>query len=286
MKYLLILFIGYASVILGQDTVLIIGHRGCRGLLPENSIVSFQHALALGVDGIELDVVVNKDKKLVISHEPYFQSSFCLDSSRQSIKNEKAYNFYEMTQDEIRLFDCGSIGHPKFPEQQMLHTTKPLFSEYVDQVDMNGKSLLFEVKSNPNEYGKSQPFPNEYVSIILEEIDLINDSVDLIIMSFDQNILEELYKLKKDLRLVYLTYLPIKGIKSFLNDLTFKPYALGMYFRTIKRSKIQHLQEEDVKVFGWTVNDENVALDLIREGIDLLITDYPDRLLKAVGRSN
>ena len=86
-----------------EHQVLFFGHRGCRGLLPENSIVSFKKAIKLGVDGIELDVVVNKDKQLVISHEPYFQSSFCLDSNGMAIENEKQWNIYEMTQNEIQM---------------------------------------------------------------------------------------------------------------------------------------------------------------------------------------
>jgi glycerophosphoryl diester phosphodiesterase len=72
-----------------EDQVLFFGHRGCRGLLPENSIQSFQKAIELGVDGIELDVVVNKERQLVISHEPYFKASFCVDSS---VENNICFN--------------------------------------------------------------------------------------------------------------------------------------------------------------------------------------------------
>ena len=273
-------FILQSIFLFGQDSIRIIGHRGCRGLLPENSIISFQKALALGADGIELDVIVNKDKQLVVSHEPYFQSSFCLDSVGNSIRNEGTFNMYELTQEQIRKFDCGSIGHPKFPMQEKIVSTKPLFSEFLSQVDMAGKTLLFEVKSSDGEYGRSQPYPEEYVSIILNEISRIPASVDLMIMSFDRNLLEELHERSPEYRLVYLTYLPVKGIRSFLKDLTFKPYALGMFYPTVKKRKVHRLRASGVRIFSWTVNDEKKATRLIRKGVELIITDYPDQLIK------
>ena len=64
----------------------IYGHRGCRGLLPENTIVGFKKALDLGADGIEWDVVVNKEKKLIISHEPYIDTLYCQYNNGKKVK--------------------------------------------------------------------------------------------------------------------------------------------------------------------------------------------------------
>jgi glycerophosphoryl diester phosphodiesterase len=246
--------------------------------MPENSIVSFQHALQLGADGVELDVVVNRDKQLVVSHEPFFQSEFCFDSIGNRINHEKTFNIYEMTQEEIRRFDCGSLGNSRYPEQQSIAASKPLFSEFLSQVNMAGKTLLFEVKSSPVEYGRSQPAPEEYVSIILEEMTSVNDSVDLIIMSFDRNILEEVNKRSPGQKMVYLTYQPIKGVKGFLDQLSFKPYALGMFYPTVSKRKISRLKKMEVQTFCWTLNDSGKARKFMRWGIDGIITDYPDRV--------
>ena len=135
---------------------LIIGHRGCRGIMPENTIPAFQKALELGADGIEWDVVVNKDSQLVISHEPYFKSSYCLDSNGNEIKNESDFNIINLTQKEIEKFDCGSKGNSKFPEQEKFKVSKPTVQEAFKVLNLENKTLLFEVKSEEKEYGKTQ----------------------------------------------------------------------------------------------------------------------------------
>ena len=106
MKYFLFFFLLILSIqaICQGDSVSIFGHRGCRGLLAENSIEGFSKAIILGADGIELDVVVNKNGQLVISHEPYFQSEFCTGPNNEEISTEKAHNIYEMSQEEIENF--------------------------------------------------------------------------------------------------------------------------------------------------------------------------------------
>ena len=98
-----------------NHTIEIYGHRGFRGMYPENSLIGFQKAIELGIDGIELDVVVNKDRQLVISHEPYFQKEFCKDSIGFVMNHEDNYNIYELTQAEIIKFDCGSKFNSKYP---------------------------------------------------------------------------------------------------------------------------------------------------------------------------
>ena len=253
----------------------IFGHRGCRAYYPENSLIGFRKAIEMGVDGIELDVVVNKDKQLVISHEPYFQSEFCLDGNGQKIESEKAFNIYEMTQEEIRSFDCGSIGNPKFPEQKKIYVQKPLLKDLLDSVDLKGLTILFEIKSDPGEYGKSQPKPEEYVQIILKELKDYPSRQNIVFMSFDPQILNEINKQTKEFKMVYLTYLPFRSVNHFLNDLEFKPFALGMFYPTVNRRKSKMLHKEGLKLFSWTVNEPKTAVKLIHKGVDGIITDRP-----------
>src|SRR5688572_30745143 len=75
------------------------GHRGARGLFPENTIPGFLHAIDMGVTTIELDVVITKDKEVVVSHEPWMSASICLDSTGNEFpsKNEKKFNIYQLT---------------------------------------------------------------------------------------------------------------------------------------------------------------------------------------------
>jgi glycerophosphoryl diester phosphodiesterase len=263
------------SVLSQGDSVKIFGHRGCRAYYPENSIIGFQKAIEMGVDGIELDVVVNKDKQLVISHEPYFQSEFCLDGQGQPISKENSFNIYEMTQQEIRSFDCGSIGNPKFLEQQAVSVHKPLLKELFDSLDLSAVTILFEIKSVRKEYGRSQPHPEEYVQIILRELDSFSHRQNIVFMSFDPAILNEIQKQTKEFKMVYLTYLPMRSVKRFLKDLDFKPYALGMFYPTVKRRKARSLHQKSMKLFTWTVNDDKTAKKLIEFGVDGIITDRP-----------
>ena len=113
------------------------GHRGCRGLLPENSIVAMKKAVDLGVTTLELDVVISADHQVLLSHEPFLSHEICLDSNGNEIyeNNEKSYNLYKMNYDEIRKCDCGSKIHPRFLSQEKVKTYKPLLSEMIDSVE-------------------------------------------------------------------------------------------------------------------------------------------------------
>jgi len=266
---------GIGCVAEAQEGTKVFGHRGCRAHYPENSIIGFQKAIEMGVDGIELDVVVNKDKQLVISHEPYFQGEFCLDAQGEKITNEKAYNIYEMTREEILLFDCGSIGNPKFPDQQRVSSHKPLLRELFSLVDLANVTVLLEIKSSPKEYGKSQPAPEEYVQIILNELETFPYRQNIIFMSFDPAILNEINKQTKEFNMVYLTYLPFRSARKFLKDLDFQPYAFGMFYPTVNRKKVNYLHKHNMKLFSWTMNEEKTAKKLIEMGVDGIITDRP-----------
>ena len=87
---------------------LVIGHRGCRALRPENTLPAFAHALAVGADVLELDVVVTRDKELVVHHD--------LELNHRPVR--------EMTVAEVRAFDRGATPSPGFPRQQAMPDRK------------------------------------------------------------------------------------------------------------------------------------------------------------------
>ncbi|MGB1729928.1 MAG: glycerophosphodiester phosphodiesterase family protein, partial [Crocinitomicaceae bacterium] len=206
---------------IAQNTIMVVGHRGCRGVMPENTIEGFREAIKRGVDGIEWDVVVNNQGQLVISHEPYFHKDFCFNSQGDPIEDETRYNIYRMSQMQIKGFDCGTKFHKGFPEQQKIKASKPLLKEVMNMVpEIRSKRIFFEIKSDEPEYGISQPFPENYASLILNEVSRYKLR-SICYMSFDKNILEELHKLDPKLNLVYLS--EKKGIKKSLKELSFKP---------------------------------------------------------------
>jgi glycerophosphoryl diester phosphodiesterase len=250
--------------------------------MPENSISGFKKALKSGADGIEWDVVVNGEGNLVISHEPYFHNDFCLDPNGKAIEDEKLYNIYKMTQTEIEAFDCGSKGHIGFPEQQKKITRKPLLKDAVTQLRsiIRGKLILFEIKSEESEYGISQPHPNAFVDLILKEV-ATYQLPNVVYMSSDKNIIEALHKKAPELRLAYLTYLPSKPANAYLKELSFKPFAFGMYHKTINKRKLGQIKDLNIAVYAWTVNTAIEAHKMMDLGIDAIITDYPKSIIRA-----
>ncbi|MES2800039.1 MAG: glycerophosphodiester phosphodiesterase family protein [Bacteroidota bacterium] len=284
----LLFFLLTSTMIFAQKDPKIFGHRGIRGTMPENSIPGFLKTIELGADGIEWDVCVNKDKQLVVSHEPYFQGEYCRLKDGTAITDEKKNNIYTMTQAEIEGFDCGAWGNPKFKEQQAISITKPLLQDVLKAIESYKGKILFEVKSEKPEYGISQPNPEEFVALILGELKDYSNIENVVFMCFDPEILEELNRQwpssnlsgKTTLKTVYLTYLPLKSAKKFLAQLSFKPTALGMFYPTVSKRKIAYLHKNDILMYSWTINNLETAQKLYGWGVDGIITDYCDRITK------
>src|SRR5689334_22632536 len=95
------------------------GHRGYRGLMPENTIPAMLKAIGLGVNTLEMDICFSKDKKALLSHEPFFNHDITTtpDGSFITEKEEKNYNLYQMDYRLITKFDVGMKPHPRFPQQ-------------------------------------------------------------------------------------------------------------------------------------------------------------------------
>ncbi len=113
------------------------GHRGARGLFPENTIHGFIEAVKMGVDTLELDVVISKDHKVVVSHEPWMNWEICSfpDGNALTDTVKENYNLYAMGYDEIKKYDCGRRGHPRFRGQQKIPAYKPLLADMIDAVE-------------------------------------------------------------------------------------------------------------------------------------------------------
>src|SRR5262245_19024474 len=104
------------------------GHRGCRGLMPENTIPAMINALDLGVTTLEMDAVITRDNKVVMSHEPFFNHEIATkpDGSYVTEAEEKSLNIFLMTYDEVKKYDVGMKPHPRFPQQKKMNVVKPL----------------------------------------------------------------------------------------------------------------------------------------------------------------
>lgn len=269
-------------------TIQIQGHRGERGNLPENTLEAFISAVDKGVDVIEMDVVISQDNQVVVSHEPFMSSLYVSDPSGDPIthKKERTYNLYQMPYSQIKQFDTGSRGNKKFPEQQKIKTFKPLLSEVIDQVEKHIKKnklpdvkYNIEIKSVREAYGVSQPYPDFFVELVMTVIQDQMLENKTIIQSFDTNVLEIMHKKYSQITLAYLVE---EGtFKDNLNHITFIPEIYSPNFKLLEnRSDVQQIQDKNIRVIPWTVNKIVDIQKIISLGVDGIITDYPERVIK------
>ena len=148
------------------------GHRGARGVFPENTIPAFLYALDLGVTTLEMDVVINAEGKVYISHEPWMSADICSHPDGRKVEEDeaRALKIYAMSEEEISRYDCGIRGHSKFPEQQALKVSKPLLSDMFEAVKLRTaetgrEPALFniEIKSAVKQVIESSNNPLFYV---------------------------------------------------------------------------------------------------------------------------
>lgn len=260
------------------------GHRGCRGLLPENSLPAFEKAIDLGVHTLELDIAITKDKEVVVSHEPFISRFTCVNPEGNEIPEEMdmAYNLYHMTHEEIKQFDCGSKFHPSYPEQEKLKTYKPLLSEVfeMDKVKESEVKFNIEIKSKPKYYGIYTPHPKEYVKIVLDEIEDKGLFNRVNLQSFDLAILEEVKKQSPKMRVALLID-EDENIATKLAELSYKSEIISPYFELLtSHDLIMNYQDKGYKIIPWTINEEQDMFKMLRWNIDGIITDYPDRLIE------
>lgn len=267
------------------------GHRGCRGLRPENTLPAFLHALDLGVHTLELDVVITKDKQVLVSHEAYFNPSITTLPNGSPATNSDKGNLYSLNYTEIAQYDMGLRGHPLFPEQQKMAVKKPLLKEVFQEVEayITQKSLPLcnyniEIKSEPAGYLIYQPEVAEFCELVKDVLVQSGISVErFTIQSFDAQVLQFWFK-KRELSVypkVKLAWLiepeSENGIEENIQLLGFLPDIWSPYFKQVTPERIQVLHTKNILVIPWTVNERKDMLKLKEMGCDGLITDYPDR---------
>lgn len=266
---------------LGQNNVKYFGHRGCRGLYPENTIKGFKKAIELGVDGIEWDVVVNKDQELIISHEPFIDTNYCSnkDGSEIKLSENRELNIYKLSTNEIKQFDCGLKPNKRFPKQEKSIETKPTFKEVENAIKKYKGTILFEIKSNEKQIDTFYPEAKKYAKIIYENLKNSSLLSHCIFMSFDYKIINELYQLFPKSKFIFLIDQPFKNFQQITKELIFKPFGLGINYKLATKKIITNVHLEKIKIYAWTVNKIKDNNELIKMGIDGIITDYPNLLI-------
>lgn len=263
------------------------GHRGCRGLMPENTIPAFLEACRLGVNTLEMDVVLSADGSVIVSHEAFFNHEISTSPFEAPVtpENEKEFNIYGMITPTVKRFDVGLKPHPRFPVQKKMAATKPTLAEVVKAVKDAGYDPQYniEIKRTPEGDDIFHPSGYSFASKVMEEIKALGISEKTTVQSFDHESVNYAKSIDKDIRTVMLVE-DDKGMEWHLSKLNHIPYAYSPYFKLVNEELIAKCRAKGMKIIPWTVNEVADMESILDLGVDGIITDYPDRLIKLVGR--
>ncbi|MGH1437859.1 MAG: glycerophosphodiester phosphodiesterase family protein, partial [Lewinella sp.] len=265
------------------------GHRGARGLLPENTLPAFAHALTYpDVKTLELDIAVTKDQQLVISHEPWMAALICTHPDGNSVteEEEKSLIIHQMTLPEVQAFDCGSRGNANFPEQQARIVRKPTLAAMVEMAEQIAHDLKrplpyynIEIKSLPEWDETFTPLPDEFARLLLKELTRLGIAERTTIQSFDVRSLQAVRQQAPTQSLAYLVANK-NTLERNLDTLGFLPEIYSPYYLLCTPELTQSLHQQNIQLIPWTVNDPKEMQRLIDMGVDGIITDYPNRIRK------
>jgi glycerophosphoryl diester phosphodiesterase len=309
-----------ANTVNAQQKMDVQGHRGGMALMPENTIAAMINGVKLGVKTLELDVVISADGKVVVSHDAYMSSDFMRkpDGSDISKEEERGMSLYKMTYDSIRRFDAGTKPHPRFPGQVKMKAYRPLLSDLIDSVEAYVETnklkpvyYNIETKISPAGDGIYNPTPDVFVKAMMEVINKKAISKRVTIQSFDVRTLQILHKTEPKLTLSLLAFgksdalAKLKtqglsaedekklkqsplfngagGLEEDLKKLGFVPNIYSPYYTTVDAEMVKKVHAKKMLILPWTVDEEKDMTALGQLGVDGIITNSPDKLVKIYG---
>lgn len=284
------------------------GHRGARGLAPENTLAAFERALAIGVTTLELDVVLSAEGVPVISHDTTANPDLTRDADGRWLQ-ARGQPFNRLSLAEIAAWDVGRINPASryardFAEQeaqdgQRIPTLAALF-ERVRQLGAHHVRFNIELKIHPGRPDDS-PAPDTFVRAVLEVIASHGMGKRVGLQSFDWRIQKIAGQLAPGMPLSYLS-----AQQPRFNTLSGSEWTAGLRladfedapglvaaaggkiwspnFNDLNQHLLQRARTLELRVIPWTVNDIQDMARLIDWGVDGIITDYPDRLRTVMQR--
>ena len=262
------------------------GHRGGRGLMPENTIPAMMNAIGLGVTTLEMDVCISKDNKVFLSHEPFFNHEITMlpDGGFIPEKNERLFNMYQMDYDSIIKYDVGLTPHPRFPNQQKMKAAKPLLADVfkaVKEYMMTAKRpypfFNIETKTLPEGDNIYHPLPGQFVELLMAVIKENQMEDFVIIQSFDFRSLQYLHKHYPKIKTAMLIEADNKSsFRKQIKDLGFTPTIYSPESSLVIRGLIKECHDLNIEIIPWTVNDKKEIERFKKMGVDGIITDYPN----------
>jgi len=261
------------------------GHRGTRGLMPENTIPSMYKAIDHGVNTVEVDVVYSKDGQVVISHDVYFHPDITTtpDGRYLTSKEAQKHLLYTMTYDSIRKYDVGMKPHEDFPQQAKIPVYKPLLSELIDSTDLYAKSkgisILYNIELKTNKANDSIKHPpvEEFVDGVMKVVNEKKLSSRCYLQSFDFRPLQILNRKYPEIATAVLIGGNEKrSLDQILKDLGYKPEMYSPHYSLVTAQLVKECHDRGIKLIPWTVNTVEDMRRMKALGVDGIITDYPN----------
>lgn len=291
------------------------GHRGARGLAPENTLRAFEVALQHGVTTLELDIAITRDGVLVIHHDLALNPAIARDEQGRWLDQPSA-PISTMTWAELQRYDVGRLkpgaNYAKpYPDQVPADGTRiPRLTDLFDLVKRGAHDKVrfaIETKIDPRQ-PQSTRGPDEFARLLLDEIRKAGMLGRVQILSFDWRSLQVVQKLAPEVPTVYITAQQ-KWLDNIQADvMQTSPWTAGVAYRDhgsvpkmikvaggriwsvyhgdLDAAKVKEAHDLGIQVLTWTVNDPALMERMLDLGIDGLITDRPDlaqRVLKARG---
>ncbi len=277
------------------------GHRGARGLKPENTWPAFEEAIQYKMTTLELDTVLTKDKRIVIHHDSETNPVICQNSDGSSIKKISLYN---LTLTELQTLDCGSKKNPSFPEQNPVPGTKLItieefFQKVSDAEKKTKQKFLFNIETKfPDDGSAADSIVEEHANLLVSAVEKAKTTDRTTIQSFDMRTLPLVQKKNSKIKTSALfapTYaqgflMTIGFGNGYREDILLKTKSLkaniiSPYFLYVTPEFVKQAHDSQIEVIPWTVNNEKEVNRLLGCGVDGVISDYPN-LLRKVADSN
>ena len=291
------------------------GHRGTRGLAPENTLAAFRTAIAIGVTTLETDLALTRDGVLVLSHEPRLYAALTRESDGRWLSEDGA-PIFSLNARDLAQYDIGRLNpahkyaaswtEQKAMDGERIPTLQQLFDLARDARSPGGRPVRFniETKITPTS-GETTPDAERYARAVVAEVRAAKMSERVTVQSFDWRTLREVKKLAPDLQTACLT-IDSSGMNTVWPDASGgSPWHAGMrpadhggslprmaqaagcsawtpFWRNVTPESIAETHALNLKIIPWTVNDPAEIERLAALGVDGIITDYPDRARRAL----
>jgi len=262
------------------------GHRGARGLYPENSIGAMKVAIDLPkVTTLEMDCHITKDKKVVVYHDHYLNPKFVTYTNGQELKGKDIKGLlYDYTWEELATFDLGLKGNVDFPEQKKISTKISLLADLIDEAEAYAKTTRkspmyynIETKSSEKRDHIAHPAPQEFSDLLLQIVIEKGIGSRTVIQSFDKRTIQYINKTYPQIKTSYLIDgKNTKTIDELIKELGFKPFIISPYYKLVDAGFVEDAHKKGIKVVPWTVNTKEEIQALEKLKVDGIISDYPN----------